>query len=87
MTNHEVCKLIEDTVVRIVVPWGNTIIEGSGVIISNDGKIATAAHVIHNMGKLGNNILVRKKGTDFKRYKAIVESIKGSRHQTEIYVR
>lgn len=75
MTNLEVCKLIEKTAVRIVVPWGNFIIEGSGVIISKDGKIATASHVIHNMGKLGNDILVRKRGTDFKKYKAIVESI------------
>lgn len=77
MTNYEVIERIEKTAVRIVVQWGNSLCEGSGVVISEDGKIATASHVIHNkLGQLAPEILVRKKGTGFKKYKPIIEFLK-----------
>jgi hypothetical protein len=76
MNKINLCEEIENYTTRIIVNWGQSFSEGSGVVITEDGFVATAAHVIHNdLGQVANEVLIRKKGTGFKKYEPIINSL------------
>lgn len=64
---------LEEVTTRIIVDKQSGLTEGSGVVISEDGLVMTASHVImEDSQNVAGEILVRKKATDFIKYKPII---------------